>query len=294
MKITIRKLAAKSLKTNGFFYAQFKEENEMEEFMADNAAEITADSSAAATETGNFENTVSENAISESENIPSNEIEATSEETQSPMGAANTENNVETDEYKISKTKAFSDRLNKMSQKRVDDMIAKFGWNNPYTGQPIKTQSQLDEYNQMKEAAERGKDPLAASEINNLKRRISSYEKREQDFALMNNPDTKNIYKEIRNDVIGLVEYCEANGISNVDINAAYSTILSRNFKQIMEKVQKNTEKQTINKISSTNNAAVGSLGDSADNTAKSIDEMSSEEFSRLKAKVLRGEKVSF
>lgn len=205
----------------------------------------------------------------------------------SPVGAANTDND------EITKTQAFSMRLNEMTQRNVDKFVETLGWVNPYNNEPIKTQDQYNQYLQMQEANKNGQDPIAAQKIASLENRLLSYAVKEQDAALLADPIKGEIYKELRPEVFNLLEYCKSQNIPNVDINGAFSSLLANNFDKVLEKIQRKTESSTVKKIASNKKAGVGALGDGSFENNSSVSNMSDAEFEKLVQRVLKGEKVT-
>ena len=256
----------------------------MEEYMADNTTERiieSGDSAAAVEETTAIQDT----EISEETEINTSE----SSENNSPAEAANVG-----EEDKITKTKAFSQRLNEMSSKKLDSFIASMGWKNDYLGgKPIRTEAEYKEFLQMHSAAQAGRDPVSAARINRLESEVSSYRIEKQDAAMQNDPVFGELYKEYRNDVLSLVENAHRKGL-NVDIQGAFNAIVMQgeNFKNILARSNTNAEKRAIEKIKNNGVSAVGSLSAESNNKPLDIASMSSEDFEKLVKRVTNGEKL--
>jgi hypothetical protein len=192
----------------------------------------------------------------------------------------------------VDKTKEFSRRLNEMSTKKVNDFVSSMGWVNTYTNEPIKTAEEYQSFIEMHNAAQRGVDPVMAAKVNALERNLMGYKLKEQDIALMNDPERGDIYKACREDVLGLVDYGKAQGV-NIDVNTAFSTVLSKKLPQIMADVKSAEQKATVKKVAATSKASVGALGEAKETPKMDINSMSDAEFEKLIERVKRGERVT-
>lgn len=193
----------------------------------------------------------------------------------------------------VDKTKEFSRRLNEMSAKRLNDFVASMGWTNTYTGNPIKTEAEYRDFMEMHNAAQRGADPVMTAKVNNLERNLMGYKLKEQDAELMNDPDRGEIYKACREEVLGLVDYCKSAQGINIDVNTAFSTVLSKKLPQIMADIRAAEQKATVKKVAATTKASVGALGEARETPKKDINSMSDDEFENLLQRVKRGERVT-
>ena len=209
------------------------------------------------------------------------EVEATEE---APAVAANNGG--------VDKTKEFSRRLNEMSAKRLNDFVASMGWTNTYTGKPITTEAEYRDFMEMHEAAQRGADPVMTAKVNNLERNLMGYKLKEQDAELMNDPDRGEIYKACRDEVLGLVEYCKTQQGVNIDVNTAFSTVLSKKLPQIIADIKATEQKTTVKKVAATTKASVGALGEARETPKQDINSMSDAEFEKLLQRVKGGERV--
>ena len=278
----------------------------MEEYMADNALDYTGDDSAAAIEDEGMEDVVTTGEGDEGEPSVAEPTEPTGEGTEgdisdgAPAVAANN------GEDKVSHTKAFSRRLNEMLAKAQDDRVNEFisgmNWQNPYTGEAIKTRADHDKLLAMHQAAQSGKDPVATAEIQNLKKEISSMKIKErairldeQDRELLNDKVFGEIYKANREEVQNLVIAAQQRGM-NVDVRGAFNSILMQgdNFSKILEKTRADAEKMAIAKLKNNNASASGPLGVNSDPAPFDISKMSSEDFEKMVKDVKNGKKFRF
>lgn len=191
----------------------------------------------------------------------------------------------------ITRTQAFSRRLKEYGDKRVNDVYAGFGWTNPYTGEPIKTEADYQNYRSMQEAFERGQDPKLVSEVNMLRQQLDEYKLRDMDSQLLNDAQEQGFYKTVREDCINLVNYAKTRGV-NISLMDAYNTIKARNFNTYMANAQKKAEANVVQKINAVNQGAVGSLSTPETPKVKTVEEMSLTDISNIAERVLKGEKI--
>lgn len=244
--------------------------------MADNATEIVDDGAAAVDDEVNSQQTEISNE---------NDGEYNTIDTEDATAAAN--GGVED----VTKTQAFSRRLKEYGDKRVNDVYAGFGWTNPYTGEPIKTEADYQNYRSMQEAFERGQDPKLVSEVNMLRQQLDEYKLRDMDSQLLNDAQEQEFYKTVREDCINLVNYAKTRGV-NISLMDAYNTVKARNFNTYMANTQKKAEANVVQKINAVNQGAVGSLSTPETPKVKTVDEMSLTDISNIAERVLKGEKI--
>ena len=246
-------------------------ETQADEFVTD--AEVTDDGAAAVESNLDTETT---EVNEETENVDLTES--------APAVAANNGD--------VDKTKEFSRRLNEMSTKRLNDFVKSMGWVSTYTNEPIATAEQYQAFVEMHNAAQRGADPVITAKVNALERNLMGYRLKEQDAALMNDPERGEIYKACREDVLGLVDFGKTQGVS-IDVNTAFSTVLSKKLPEIMAGIKSAEQKATVKKVAATSKASVGALGEAKETPKKDINSMSDEEFERMLERVKRGEKFA-
>ena len=251
-------------------------DNAATDFVADDYAteDIVEGSAAATEEVGTVENMG--NADEGTEN--------------SPAVAAN-DSDVPND---VTKTKAFSERLNVAVKKARDEAVAAMGFTNTYTGKPIRTQEEFDGYKRMHEAAQQGRDPIVTAELSGLKQQLQTFTIKEQDQQLLNDPDYNEIYKEVREDVMALVEDCRRRNVGNVDVRAAFSAVITngKTLNSIIARQKEKAEKEALRKVQANAGASVGALGEGANNSPMNINNMSDDAFERMVADVKNGKRI--
>lgn len=185
----------------------------------------------------------------------------------------------------------FSERLNAISSKRLDEFIAGNNWVNNFTGEPITSEQEYKEYLAMNKAASQGRDPVTESRISGLERQLNEYKKVEQDNQLLNDTVYGPIYKELRQDCMNIMSIAESSGI-NTDLNSVFNTVLVKKLPQFMERAKREAAAEATKKINANSSATPGALGASAESQRKSVADMSDKEFNELVEKVTMGEKV--
>ena len=235
----------------------------MEKYMADNLVteENNEGSAAAAEET--FEESPAEEVYGEES---TEDAEGSDEETED--GNTEEETPAEADNIgndDISRTKAFSNRLNAMSDRKLNEFIKSMG-----------------------------RDPVAVAEIGRLRNEVSIFRTSRQDSEMLNDPVFGDLYRQYRPDVINLMENARAEGI-DVDVKGAFNAVLMQggNFSKVLEKVRQDAEKNAIKKINGNSASAVGSLGANAENKPMDFASMSSEEFEKIVKGVKNGQKIN-
>lgn len=259
-------------------------------YMADNAAEQAeeilteiADNGDAAVNTNSDLTDLQENSTSEQE---TNVQESMPEDDNAQTAAANS------GEGDITRTQEFSRRLNAMTAKGIDRFVESMGWVNSYTSEPIKTKAEYERFLEMHEAAKKGENPMAIDRISQLEKRVFDYTVKEQDMNLLNDPDRGEIYKAMRDDVLRVVEHARMRGIPNVDVEAAFTTLLSQNLPAIIAKATAKTQNDTVKKITAVQNAGVGALNSPEQSPKADINNMSDADFETLIERVKKGEKI--
>lgn len=189
----------------------------------------------------------------------------------------------------VTKTQAFSRRLNEMSSKAVDDFVAGMGWSNEITGEKITTRKQFERYQKMKAAEAEGKDPVTTAQLDDVSSQLAHYRNLEQDAALQRDPEMGELYAMVRDDVTSLVEYCQRNGRSDVDVDAAFKTVLAQNAGKIVKNIKASATSKAIKDSASAAKASPGKL--SGGDIPQNIDyaTMSDAEFEKQIALAKRG-----
>ena len=181
----------------------------------------------------------------------------------------------------VTKTQAFSRRLNEMSSKAVDDFVAGMGWSNEITGEKITTRRQFERYQKMKAAEAEGKDPVTTAQLDDVSSQLAHYRNQEQDAALKNDPEMGEVYAMVRDDVMNLVDYCRRNGRTDVDVDAAFKAVLPQNAGKILKTIKASATSKAIKESASAAKASPGKL--SGGDVPASVDygSMSDAEFEK-------------
>ncbi len=252
-------------------------DNTTENEMADNATLEVDDGAAAVNDTDNNDYTEGD--------VGTDDILENTQNTNATVAANNGED--------ITKTQAFSRRLNEYSAKMVDETYASFGWVNPFTKEPIKSKADYDNYKAMQTSFEKGQDPKITAELNSLKAQVESYQLRDMDTQLLNNPVEKDFYETVRDDCISLVNFAKQRGV-NITLNDAYNTIKAKNFHTYIANAQKKGADNAVQKINAVNQGSVGSLSTPETPKKKTVEEMDLNDINSIAERVLKGEKIKF
>ncbi len=176
------------------------------------------------------------------------------------------------------RTKAFSDRLNRMSRKAVDDFVASMGLTDEATGEPVSTREQYEAY--LAAHPQESKD-VQNEETEALREEISRLRVQEQDAALLADPARGEAYRAVRDQVLALVEECRNAGYSEVDVGAAFAAVLRRECEKIFQHIEEQAETRAVRRLSDTARASVGKLGGGDTPVKPDYAAMSDEEFDR-------------
>lgn len=187
----------------------------------------------------------------------------------------------------VSRTQAFSRRLNEMSAQRTDAAIAALGMTNPYTGSPISTLAQMQEYRAMQEADENGTDPSSAAELSRLRTELHEYKQREQmagltaqENAIRSDPSLGPLYEEYREEVFAVLEDAAERG-ETLDLDAALRWAISLHYDDIRTRDIERAKAEALAGVKANAAASPGSLSGAPTGDTMDWASMSSEEFAR-------------
>jgi len=194
-------------------------------------------------------------------------------------------------ENDVTATKAFSKRLNE----RTDAMIADLGMTNPYTGKPISTYAEMQDYRAMQSADEAGENPESAAELSRLRARVAEFEQRErevgfreQEAAIRSDPALAPIYEEYHDDVMKLMEVSAAEGY-DIDLDSALRTIMSTHYGDIRSRDIERAKAEALASVRAAGAASPGSIGGGGANESVDWATMSDADFERHLAIAKRG-----
>lgn len=189
----------------------------------------------------------------------------------------------------VTRTQAFSRRLNEMSARNTDAEIKKLGMFNPYNNSPIESLAQLRDYRAMQEADERGLDPQSTAELNGLRSQLAEYRLREQEAAIKADPNLAGIYEDYRDEVVAFAEYAASEG-RELDLDAALRVVMSQNYDAIRAKDAERVRNEALAGINANRAASPGSIGGAPAGDTANYRDMSDAEFDRLLVAAKRGE----
>lgn len=189
----------------------------------------------------------------------------------------------------VTKTKAFSERLKKMSAKAVDDFVREQGWVNDITGETISDRAGYAKYQKMRTAQSEGKDPALSAQVDEMRGELARYRLQEQDAQLQSDPEVREIYTELRGEVMDLVDYCRGEG-KDVSVRDAFQAVLAKNQSKIIKNIKQKAEAAAAAKYNAAAKASPGKL--SGGDTPASVDyaTMSDADFEAVLAKAKKGE----
>lgn len=182
------------------------------------------------------------------------------------------------------RTKAFSERLNRMSRRAVDDFIAGLSLTDPETGEKIQTREACEAYF--------GAHPLSGTEgeeNNRLRQELLRLKTQEQDALLKKDPEKAPIYQSVREKVLALVENAHANGHPEVDVESAFAAVLQQEYGSILKQIEEAAQETAVRRMTDASRASVGKLGGGDTPSKPDYASMSDGEFEKQLALARRG-----
>ena len=186
------------------------------------------------------------------------------------------------------KTKAFSERLNRMTKKAVDDFIAEMGLKDD-DGELVTTREKYDEIVPVLVKRDEEERLALVNEIAELKDELFALKLERQDEEMMDDPVRGEAYIAMRDDVIALVDYCRENGHAEVDISAAFEALFAKNGGEIIKTMQKKAQDNAMRYVSEQSRSHVGKLSSGEQNVKIDYKTMSDAEFARCLEMAKRG-----
>ena len=166
---------------------------------------------------------------------------------------------------------------------------------NPYTGKPISTLADMQDYRAMQAADEAGGDPESAAELSRLRAQVAEFRQRERDAgfreqeaAIRANPALSAVYDEYHDEVMDLMAEIE-NGGRNADLDSALRSIMSLHYDDIRTADIERAKAEALASVRAAGAASPGSIGGGGANEPVDWANMSSEEFSKHLAIAKRG-----
>lgn len=190
-------------------------------------------------------------------------------------------------EQDVTRTQAFSQRLNQMSAQRTDAAIKALGMVNHYDNSPIETIDQLQAYNAMRQADEAGDDPRSAAAMVNLQSQLSQqnaqlaeYRLREQEAAITADPVLSQLYNEYRDEAIDYLELLVQNG-GEANLGTALNMALTEHLGDIRAREYERGKSEALASINANRAASPGSVGGVPAGGRMDWSTMSDEEFEK-------------
>jgi len=161
----------------------------------------------------------------------------------------------------LTKTQAFSRRLNAMTQKAVDEFVGSLGLTDKASGEPITTRAQYEAAKAAGAFSPAGEGAPALQEVRRLREALDSSRIREQDRALLSDPALGDAYRLLRKEALELTDYCRTEGGETIDLNAAFSSLLERNAGAILQEIRSAAANEAVRRAEAARLATPGRLG---------------------------------
>lgn len=192
----------------------------------------------------------------------------------------------------FTQTQAFSRRLNEMSARAsaqaVDQFIAARGWRNDFTGEPIRSQAEFEQWQAMMNAHQNGQDPRAAAELMQLREQTRAQQQQLQflqvqqdDASLSSDPATAQLYAQLRPQVLELMQYCVNRG-QPANLRAAFNVIAMRHLPEMQRAAGEAGQKKAVRQMRANSKATPGPLKDTGEDRPIDYDNMSSSDFEKI------------
>lgn len=170
-----------------------------------------------------------------------------------------------------------------------DNLIAEMGmqWND----KPIKTYEDykraVREKQLAEEAQQRGLDPKFYTQFQMMQDELSAYKRNsmiaQQEAAFNADPVRGEIYNQWKDEIR------EMSDKHNVDLDTAFSLLVSERLPDILSMNQRKIQNETINKINANQISTPGSLGTANEQPSLDVWSMSDAEFEKMQARALSG-----
>lgn len=188
-------------------------------------------------------------------------------------------------EQDITRTQAFAQRL----KERTDREIAAAGITNIYTGERIRNAADLRAFRRMQDAEAAGRDPESAAGEAALLEQLGEYKLREQEAAILADPDLSEYYDEYRDDVLAIAESARSSG-SDVDLKLALRIVMAHNYEDIRRRDAERVRNETIKNYNARSKATPGAIGGSEAPPPIDFTTMPKAEFEKWQQRAIRGE----
>lgn len=189
------------------------------------------------------------------------------------------------EEIDVTRTRAFAQRL----KERTDTTIGAVGLINPYTGQPVRNERDLRAFRRMQMAEADGRDVDSAAGESELLEQLGEYKLREQEAAILADPDLAPFYDEYRDDVQMICNMARLDG-RDVDMDLALRTVMAQHMGDIRKRDAERIRQDTIRHYDAQAKASPGSISGSETPPHINFATMPKEEFEKWQQRALRGE----
>lgn len=186
------------------------------------------------------------------------------------------------------RTRAFSERLSRMTKKAVDDFIASIGLIDE-DGELITSRERYDEVMPVMATRDEEERLALLSEISSLRDELHRLYLEKQDAEMLSDPERGDMYEAMRNDVLELVGYCRENGHSEVDVMSAFEALMMRNGAEVLKTVQKKARDDAMRRLNEQLRSGVGRLSANGENVKSDYRTMSDAEFAEQLEMAKRG-----
>ena len=187
-------------------------------------------------------------------------------------------------EQDITRTQAFAQRL----KERTDREIAAAGITNIYTGERIRNAADLRAFRRMQDAEAAGRDPESIAGEAALLEQLGEYKLREQEAAILADPDLSEYYDEYRDDVLAIAESARSSG-SDVDLKLALRIVMAHNYEDIRRRDAERVREEVTKNYDAKRKASPGSVGGGGTSLAPDFTRMSDEDFEKYLSDVKQG-----
>lgn len=209
----------------------------------------------------------------------------------------------------VEATRAFSERLKTMSNKKLDDFIAGMGLSDPFhADRPIQTQQ---EYRLWQEAARQmqanaegsakeaepvdtayaaaTENSAAEAEVQRLQGELHRLQEAQRDQELLADPEQGPLYAPLRDKVQQMLEFCRGKELE-VSTDTAFAAVLLRELPGLTRSAAQKAGEEALRTVQANGHASPGALGGQAASDIPDFERMSSTEFARYRHSLLQGQ----
>lgn len=186
-------------------------------------------------------------------------------------------------------TKAFSERLNKMSEAKVDEFVRSLNITNPYTGNKVTTRREHEEYLQMVAADDAGADPQTTAENFRLRSQLADYQSREEEAKLKNDPVFGGYFEQYRDELVEVQRDERANG-NEIPLEMLLRARIAEELPNILADRESKAKSDALTAMRANAAASPGASGGAATDNSSSYATMSDAEFEKVYRAAINGD----